>query len=300
MADVAAGRVDVLLVSPERLGNPRFAAQLPSLLATCGLLVIDEAHCISDWGFDFRPDYQRLTRTLMSLTPGTPVLATTATANAAGDRRRGRPARRAHGHAARLARPLVAAPRRRAGLDPVQRYAWVADALAELPGSGIVYVLTVAETERVAALLQHRGHRRGRVLVGRRAGRAGGARGSPARQRDQGGRGHLGTRHGLRQARPRVLHPPRLAGVAGRLLPAGRPRRAGPRRRRGGAAAVGGRRADLGVLRHRRASPSPRTSMPCWPRSATEPRRSRCSRPPRGCAAGASRRCSRSSPSTTW
>ena len=77
----ARRRLDVLLISPERLANPRFAAELPGLLARCGLLVIDEAHCVSDWGFDFRPDYQRLTRTLLPLAPGTPVLATTATAN---------------------------------------------------------------------------------------------------------------------------------------------------------------------------------------------------------------------------
>jgi ATP-dependent DNA helicase RecQ len=81
LADLGSGRLDVLLISPERLANPGFAAQLPALLGECGLLVIDEAHCVSDWGFDFRPDYQRLTRTLLQLAPDTPVLATTATAN---------------------------------------------------------------------------------------------------------------------------------------------------------------------------------------------------------------------------
>src|SRR5687767_9684121 len=60
LGDVRAGRIDVLLISPERLSNPSFARQLPDLLAAVGLLVIDEAHCVSDWGFDFRPDYQRL------------------------------------------------------------------------------------------------------------------------------------------------------------------------------------------------------------------------------------------------
>lgn len=81
LGDVRAGRLDVLLISPERLANPAFAAALPDLLASVGLLVIDEAHCVSDWGFDFRPDYQRLTRSMLALSPGTPVLATTATAN---------------------------------------------------------------------------------------------------------------------------------------------------------------------------------------------------------------------------
>src|SRR6478752_7512328 len=80
---VRAGEVDVLLVSPERLNNPGFRDEvLPRLAATCGLLVVDEAHCISDWGHDFRPDYRRIRTLLAELPEGIPVLATTATANA--------------------------------------------------------------------------------------------------------------------------------------------------------------------------------------------------------------------------
>ena len=74
--------VDVLFVSPERLVNPRFRAeQLPRLVSAMGLLVIDEAHCISDWGHDFRPDYRRIRTLITDLPGGVPVLATTATAN---------------------------------------------------------------------------------------------------------------------------------------------------------------------------------------------------------------------------
>src|SRR6476469_5457960 len=80
---IRAGEVDVLLVSPERLNNPGFRDEvLPRLAATCGLLVVDEAHCISDWGHDFRPDYRRIRTLLGDLPVGIPVLATTATANA--------------------------------------------------------------------------------------------------------------------------------------------------------------------------------------------------------------------------
>ena len=82
-AALAADAVDVLLVSPERLNNPRFRdEQLPDLARSCGLLVVDEAHCISDWGHDFRPDYRRIRDLLLGLADDVPVLATTATANA--------------------------------------------------------------------------------------------------------------------------------------------------------------------------------------------------------------------------
>ena len=81
-AELAAGGLDVVLVSPERLANPGFGARvLQNLSGRLGLLVIDEAHAVSDWGHDFRPDYRRVSDVLQQLNPDTPVLATTATAN---------------------------------------------------------------------------------------------------------------------------------------------------------------------------------------------------------------------------
>jgi ATP-dependent DNA helicase RecQ len=155
--DLRSGRLDVLLISPERLANPGFAAQLPALLGECGLLVIDEAHCVSDWGFDFRPDYQRLTRTLLQLAPDTPVLATTATANqrvtADVAAQLGAETVTLRGSLARASLRLAVVP----GLSTLEGYAWVAEALRTLPGSGIVYVLTVAETERLTAFLVDQG-----------------------------------------------------------------------------------------------------------------------------------------------
>ena len=156
-AQLDADAIDVLLVSPERLGNPRFAARLGALLARVGLIVIDEAHCISDWGFDFRPEYQRLARALLS-TPTASVLATTATANervtldigAQLQAQSGVSTVTFRGTLARTSLTLSVVP----GLSPLQRYAWIADALAQLPGSGIVYVLTVAEAERLTAFLR--------------------------------------------------------------------------------------------------------------------------------------------------
>ncbi|MGN6686331.1 MAG: DEAD/DEAH box helicase, partial [Actinomycetales bacterium] len=81
-AELAADRVDVLLISPERLNSPGFRETvLPHIAASCGLLVVDEAHCISDWGHDFRPDYRRIQDMLARLPEGVAVLCTTATAN---------------------------------------------------------------------------------------------------------------------------------------------------------------------------------------------------------------------------
>ena len=156
-AALDADELDVLLVSPERLGNPRFAARLDALLARVGLVVVDEAHCISDWGFDFRPDYQRLARALLG-TPHASVLATTATANervtADVGRQLGPGTVTFRGTLARTSLHLSVVP----GLSPLERYAWVADALDTLPGSGIVYVLTVAEADRLAGFLASCGH----------------------------------------------------------------------------------------------------------------------------------------------
>jgi ATP-dependent DNA helicase RecQ len=165
-AAIAAGEVDVLLVSPERLNNPGFRDQvLPRLAATAGLLVIDEAHCISDWGHDFRPDYRRIRTMLTDLPEGIPVLATTATANA---RVTSDVAEQLESSAAEPVETLVL----RGELDreslhlgvvrlrtAEQRLAWLADHLGEFDGSGIVYCLTVAQTQAIANHLRSRGHR---------------------------------------------------------------------------------------------------------------------------------------------
>src|SRR5262252_1832942 len=163
--DIAAGEVDVLLVSPERLNNPGFRDQvLPKLIATAGMLVVDEAHCISDWGHDFRPDYRRLRTLLEELPPGVPVLATTATANARVARDVAEQlsvGRVADGETLILRGPLdraslhlgvVALPAAQ------QRLAWLAEHLGGLTGSGIIYTLTVAASRETAAFLRDRGH----------------------------------------------------------------------------------------------------------------------------------------------
>ena len=156
---IRAGEVDVLLVSPERLNNPGFRDEvLPRLAATCGLLVVDEAHCISDWGHDFRPDYRRIRTLLGDLPDGVPVLATTATANA----RVTADVAEQLGTDVLVLRGSLDRESLRLGVVRLrtaeQRLAWLADHLAEQPGSGIVYCLTVAATQEVADYLRSRGH----------------------------------------------------------------------------------------------------------------------------------------------
>ncbi|MEU3094879.1 RecQ family ATP-dependent DNA helicase [Streptomyces sp. NPDC006967] len=161
--EIASGDVDVLLVSPERLNNPDFRDQvLPRLSAATGLLVVDEAHCISDWGHDFRPDYRRLRTMLTDLPEGVPVLATTATANA----RVTADVAEQLGTGGSADALVLRGPLNRESLslsvlplpDAAHRMAWLADHLEELPGSGIIYTLTVAATEEVTAFLRQRGH----------------------------------------------------------------------------------------------------------------------------------------------
>ena len=161
-ARLAAGSVDLLLISPERLNNAGFREQmLPLFAASVGLLVIDEAHCISDWGHDFRPDYRRVKDMLDSLDAGVAVLGTTATAN---DRvvrdvldqlgeRPGEPLRSYRGPLARTSLRLETVPLPR----PAERLAWLVEHLPALEGSGIVYTLTRRDAEQVAAFLSANG-----------------------------------------------------------------------------------------------------------------------------------------------
>ncbi|MDR6438108.1 ATP-dependent DNA helicase RecQ [Paenarthrobacter nicotinovorans] len=159
LAQLAADEVDVLLVSPERLTNPSFREnQLPELIRRTGLLVIDEAHCISDWGHDFRPDYRRIADLIAQLPPSVPVLATTATANS----------RVVHdieeqlGEGVLTIRGALGRESLRLGVltlpDSRDRLGWLLTHLADMPGSGIIYTLTVSAAEDTARLLAEAGH----------------------------------------------------------------------------------------------------------------------------------------------
>jgi ATP-dependent DNA helicase RecQ len=153
-ARIDADEVDVLLISPERLNNPRFRREvLAPMTARIGLLVIDEAHCISDWGHDFRPDYRRIADVLASLPAGVPVLAATATAN---DRVTHDVAEQI-GAEAHTFRGSLDRPSLRLGVTSFatsgERLAWLAGWIRARPGPGIVYCLTVSEVERTASFL---------------------------------------------------------------------------------------------------------------------------------------------------
>src|SRR5947209_2128591 len=153
---LAANQADLLMISPERLANPRFLQKLlPLIKGSLGMFVVDEAHCISDWGHDFRPDYRRIVQVLRLLPANVPVLCTTATAN---DRVvQDIESQIAHLHI--LRGPLVRTSLKLYNirlLDQAQRLAWLAHFLPQLPGNGIIYTLTIQDARRVAEWLQQR------------------------------------------------------------------------------------------------------------------------------------------------
>ena len=157
---IDADEIDLLLISPERLNNTSFRRNnLPTLAQRTGLLVIDEVHCISDWGHDFRPDYRRLSRVLSILPPGVPVLGTTATANdrVVGDVEEQLGASSVTLRGTLERESLVLGVKRLAGAP--ERLAYLAAAIPTFTGSGIVYCLTIPDAGLVADWLDSRGIR---------------------------------------------------------------------------------------------------------------------------------------------
>jgi ATP-dependent DNA helicase RecQ len=154
---VQEDRVDVLLVSPERFANQQFLdGLLPLLMERIGLVVVDEAHCISDWGHDFRPDYQRLANLIRQLPPNSPLLATTATANDRVVRDIQEQMGNIRISRGDLVRENLALQTMRT-MSATERCAWLAQVIPTLPGRGIVYTLTKHDAERVAKWLVGRG-----------------------------------------------------------------------------------------------------------------------------------------------
>ena len=155
---IARNEVDILLISPERFANERFQQQVLSLIADrISLLVIDEAHCISDWGHDFRPHYRLIERIIRRLPPNMRLLATTATANnrvmkdldsVLGP---GLAISRGELNRPSLTLQSISLPARE------QRLAWLAEQVPKMRGSGIVYTLTIQDAQRVGEWLKSRG-----------------------------------------------------------------------------------------------------------------------------------------------
>ena len=153
---IHAGEVDALLISPERLANDDFVENvLLPIAGRIGLLVVDEAHCISDWGHDFRPDYRRLVNILQRMPGNMPVLGTTATAN-------DRVVNDVRGQLGNIGIQRGPLMRRTLALQTLRlpsqaaRLAWLAEHIDSLPGTGIIYVLTKRDADQVADwLLEH-------------------------------------------------------------------------------------------------------------------------------------------------
>lgn len=150
--------VDILLITPERFANQRFRSQvLAPVAGQISLLVIDEAHCISDWGHDFRPHYRLLERIVKTLPPNLRLLATTATAN-----------NRVMEDLAAVLGPKLDVSRgdlSRHSLtlqtinmpSQAERLAWLAEHLTTLDGHGIIYTLTIRDANQVANWLKSQG-----------------------------------------------------------------------------------------------------------------------------------------------
>ena len=157
--DIISGNIDILLISPERLANQEFIQHVLGHIAeNISLLVIDEAHCISDWGHDFRPHYRLIERIIKNLPPNLRVLATTATANNRvmddlvqvlglniDDVSRGDLTRPS------LTLQTISIP------SQAERLAWLAEQLQKLEGSGIIYTLTIRDANQVADWLKSKG-----------------------------------------------------------------------------------------------------------------------------------------------
>ncbi|MTW22440.1 DEAD/DEAH box helicase [Allochromatium palmeri] len=155
---LAKGEIDILLISPERLANERFRTQvLAGIAGQISLLVIDEAHCISDWGHDFRPHYRLLERIVKTLPSNLRLLATTATAN-----------NRVMDDLSAVFGPKLEVLRgdlNRTSLSlqtirlpsQAERLAWLAEQLKALQGHGIIYTLTVRDANQVAEWLKIQG-----------------------------------------------------------------------------------------------------------------------------------------------
>lgn len=155
---IISDSVDIVLISPERLANQQFTQNVLSQIASnISLLIIDEAHCISDWGHDFRPDYRRIERIIKNLPSNLRVLATTATAN-----------QRVMDDLIAILGPNIAISKgdlNRPSLtlqtiklpSQIERLAWLAEQLHNLQGSGIIYTLTVRDANQVAKWLQSQG-----------------------------------------------------------------------------------------------------------------------------------------------
>ena len=156
--EVTKGEVDALIISPERLANEEFKKILFEKIAdNIGLFVVDEAHCISDWGHDFRPDYRRIVNLVKFLPSNVPVLATTATAN---DRvvkdikeQLGEDIVVSRGSLMResIAIETIALASRE------ERLVWLKNNIGRIPGTGIIYCLTVNDCKLVDKWLSSQG-----------------------------------------------------------------------------------------------------------------------------------------------
>lgn len=148
--------IDVLMIAPEQIANESRFEKIRDSISTIGMLVIDEAHCISDWGHDFRPDYQRISDIISTLPKNIPVVSTTATAN-------DRVIEDIMNQIGNI--KVIRGKLRRDSLiiQPIElnnrneRLAWILENINKINGSGIIYCLTIRDTTTVSNFLTKNG-----------------------------------------------------------------------------------------------------------------------------------------------
>lgn len=159
IASLLRQEIDILLISPERLGNEAFRTNVWShIRQDVGLLVVDEVHCISDWGHDFRPDYRRVLHILEELSSDTAILGTTATANTRviEDVKiiLGKDVQVSRGSLMRDSLQIYTYPDIQ---TTAYRLVLMAHLLRSIQGTGIIYCTTTRDCEIVARWLQNEG-----------------------------------------------------------------------------------------------------------------------------------------------
>ena len=153
----ARGELSLLYIAPERLGNTKWVETITEMKSNVSMIVVDEAHCISVWGHDFRPDYRRIINLVKSLPNNVPILTTTATAT----KRTEEDILRQIGDTMTVIRGNLMRENFELFVSKVksedEKLKWLAQHIPQMEGTGIIYAGTRVNTEIYSKWLEHLG-----------------------------------------------------------------------------------------------------------------------------------------------